>query len=129
VVGCDRISELEQHACSSDVADRGRLGRHAVEVGRLTDIGGVRIPVEDLPLRCRQRLPLLITREDIAYESVNISAPMAEATISSISDSVGQRSASLTSLPCSSVPRESFIRSMSMVPASAYATTSGGEAR
>ena len=50
---------------------------------------------------------------------MNISAPIEEATISSISASVGQMSFKWTSLPCSSVPSESFIRSMSIVPASA----------
>ena len=60
---------------------------------------------------------------------MNISAPMEEATISSISASVGQTSFRYTGFPDSSVPSGSVVMSMSIDPARAYATTSGGEAR
>ena len=60
---------------------------------------------------------------------MNISAPIAVATMSSISASVGQMSFRYTSWPCSSVPNASFIKSMSIVPANAYATTNGGDAK
>jgi len=48
--------------------------------------------------------------------------------IASISASVGQMSLRNTLLPALSVPSGSVVRSMSMRPAIAYATTSGGEA-
>ena len=41
----------------------------------------------------------------------------------------GQMSASMTGVPSRSVPTGSVVRSMSTVPASPYATTSGGDAR
>jgi len=47
----------------------------------------------------------------------------------SISDGDGQMSRTKTSLPSVSWPSGSLKRSTSMEPASAYATTRGGEAR
>ena len=45
------------------------------------------------------------------------------------SSGVGQMSLRYTGAPLRSVPSGSFVRSLSISPASAYATTSGGEAR
>ena len=58
-----------------------------------------------------------------------MSAEMEEPITSSTSAWLGQMSRRKTSLPDSSWPRGSVVRSMSIVPASAYATTSGGLAR
>ena len=51
------------------------------------------------------------------------------ASASATSACVGQTSARSTGPPSAPVPIGSAARSMSVVPASAYATTSGGEAR
>ena len=58
---------------------------------------------------------------------------MSDTSTSSItaftSASLGHRSASVTGSPVESVPSGSEVRSMSIVPASPYATTRGGDAR
>ena len=50
-------------------------------------------------------------------------------TVDSISCGVGQISRKNTGLPSEPLPSASVVRSRSMRPASAYATTSGGDAR
>ncbi len=65
----------------------------------------------------------------LAYSRVNISLASADATTSWISCGVGQISLRYTGWPDGSVPSGSRVMSTSMLPASAYATTSGGEAR
>ena len=52
-----------------------------------------------------------------------------DATIASISSSIGQMSFSVTAWPSASIPSTSFSMSKRIVPAIAYATTSGGDAR
>src|ERR1051326_285429 len=64
-----------------------------------------------------------------AYWRRNMSDVTAFSIVSWISRSVGQISRSSTGLPSLSVPSGSVVRSTVMRPASAYATTSGGEAR
>ena len=54
---------------------------------------------------------------------------MQEPTTSATSAGDGQSSLSMTGLPSASVPMGSRVRSQVVLPASAYATTSGGEAR
>ena len=54
---------------------------------------------------------------------------MAAAMTSSISLALGQMSARKTGWPSEPVPSGSVVMSRSIVPASAYATTRGGEAR
>src|SRR6202034_2395427 len=46
VVGGDGVAELGQHLGAVDVGHRRGLGRHAVEVRRPGDVGGLLVPVE-----------------------------------------------------------------------------------
>ena len=62
------------------------------------------------------------------YSSENCSEVIAAPTASTISSGAGQRSRRWTG-PSGPVPIGSVVRSTSTRPASAYATTSGGEAR
>src|SRR3546814_6157513 len=39
VVGGDRVAEQAQHACTVEVRDRADVHRHALEVGRVLDVG------------------------------------------------------------------------------------------
>jgi hypothetical protein len=63
------------------------------------------------------------------YAAAKPVAPIAAAMTSSISYALGQMSASRTGRPSEPMPSGSVVMSRSIVPASAYATTSGGEAR
>jgi hypothetical protein len=65
----------------------------------------------------------------LLYCFLNITASMHEATVAATSDCVGQMSRRKTGLPSRSLPSGSVVMSISMVPARAYATTSGGLAR
>ena len=60
---------------------------------------------------------------------MNISEEIADATTSWISCGDGQMSARYTGSPSEPVPSGSVVMSLSIDPASAYATTSGGDAR
>ena len=60
---------------------------------------------------------------------MNISDEIDDVMTSWTSCGEGQMSCRYTGLPAGSMPSGSVVRSMSMVPAIAYATTSGGEAR
>ncbi len=64
-----------------------------------------------------------------AYAELKPVAPIAEAMTSWISAVLGQMSRRKTGWPSPSSPIGSLARSMSIVPARAYATTSGGDAR
>jgi hypothetical protein len=59
----------------------------------------------------------------------NIFGSRLDAIVSAISFCVGHTSLRNTGLPSVPVPRGSRSKSTSTLPASAYATTSGGEAR
>jgi hypothetical protein len=65
VVGRHRVAELGQHAGTGDVGDRRRLHLHAVEVRGLAHVGRVGVPGEGVALGGRQRLPALVTGEDV----------------------------------------------------------------
>src|SRR5271166_78231 len=64
-----------------------------------------------------------------AYWRRNIASATHRATVSLISAELGQMSRRYTGAPELSRPSGSPYRSISILPASAYATTSGGEAR
>src|ERR1700761_8697036 len=64
-----------------------------------------------------------------SYTLRNFSGFTLDATIASISASDGQMSFSVTAWPSASIPSTSFSMSKRIVPAIAYATTSGGDAR
>ena len=64
-----------------------------------------------------------------AYSRSNMSLRTDSRTTAATSSGAGQRSFRCTAFPSRSAPSGSSVRSMSTVPASAYATTRGGEAR
>src|SRR5262249_30650334 len=64
-----------------------------------------------------------------AYVSANCSARTEDAIVSLTSPAFGQMSWRKTSSPSGVVPSGSLSKSMSIRPASEYATTSGGDAR
>jgi hypothetical protein len=81
------------------------------------------------PGRRGQLLPVLVAVEDPrVLAGVQVAAD-GGATVSVTSSALGQMSVRNTGLPSCPVPSESVVRSMSRRPASAYATTSGGDAR
>ncbi len=65
VVGGDRVAQLGQDACAGDVLDRRGLHGHALEVRGLAHVGGLRVPLEGVAGRDRERLPLGVAREDV----------------------------------------------------------------
>ena len=65
VVGGHRVAEQGEDAGALDVADRLGVGRHALEVRRLADVGRARVPVEGVAGRGGQALPALVAAEDV----------------------------------------------------------------
>src|SRR5207245_2509216 len=59
------VAEHDEAAGALDVLDGLRLARHALEVGREPDVGGLRIPGEELALGDRQLAPGLVSGEDV----------------------------------------------------------------
>src|SRR6516165_2140586 len=49
-----------------NVRDRGRLQRHALEIGRMFYIGGLGIPGKQIAFRNRHPAPMLVALEDFA---------------------------------------------------------------
>src|SRR5580693_351136 len=65
----------------------------------------------------------------LAYSFAYISLVTESRTVDSISCGVGQISRRYTGFPEESEPSDSVVKSISMRPARAYATTSGGDAK
>ena len=132
VVGGDRVAEHRQRARADDVVDRRRLLADAVEERRPRDVGRRLVPAVAVccrPARAgrasarRRRRP----RRRCARKMSGETEPCDRSRLTS--SGVGQMSARKTGWPSLSVPSGSDSRSISTVPASANATTSGGEAR
>ncbi|MND89956.1 hypothetical protein D3C80_820310 [compost metagenome] len=65
VVGGDRVAEDAQDAGLDDVADRGRLHRQTLEVGRVLDVGRRVFPLIGLAAGDLDGLPVLVALEDV----------------------------------------------------------------
>src|ERR1700733_5116247 len=60
VVGGDAVSQDGQHPGTSNLLYWRRLGRHAIKIRRLADVGGVRLPLISVPCGELEVLPVLI---------------------------------------------------------------------
>ena len=92
VVGGDGVAENGEHARAGDVGDgRGRHG-HAVEVGRLADVGRVRLPLVDVAGGEAEALPAGVASVTVAYSLRKPSLVTACSMASETSFCVGQMS-------------------------------------
>src|SRR5699024_5537192 len=65
VVGGDRIAEEGQAVCAVDVFGRRHVHGHAVEVGRVLDVGGRLVPGIQVAVRRLDGIPALVTLEHV----------------------------------------------------------------
>ena len=131
VIGRDGVADHHEHACAADVGDRLRLHRHALEERRLVDVRRVGAPrIQLSPPATGIAFQLGLPSKTLPYSSLELLGLRVPPRSSpELSRCVGHRSRRKTGLPSLSWPSGSLFMSMSTVPASAYATTSGGEAR
>ena len=61
MVGCDGISEVEQHVGVVDRLELGKVDRHGVEERRVLDVGRVLIPRVEVTRGGLQAVPALVT--------------------------------------------------------------------
>ena len=66
VVGGDAVAQDRQGAGPADLRDRLGLGRHPDEVRGVLDVGRGVVPLVEVALRHRQRVPVLVALEDLA---------------------------------------------------------------
>ena len=130
VVGRDRVAEHRQRAGTLDVGDRRGLEREAVEERRLGDIRRRGVPGVAVARRDRQRTPAIVALE---HDRVR---PPEQLGVDRRSDDLAdllQRRPDVGEEHRRAVrrawPSGSLVRSTSTRPASAKATTSGGDAR
>src|SRR5215472_5601230 len=64
VIGSHRIAEYGEHTRAAHVGERLELHGHAVEVGRILDVGGLLVPGVTLPCGHADVGPVLIALED-----------------------------------------------------------------
>ena len=131
VVGRDRVAEHARGSVRRETSSTvRRLERHPLEVRRPADVGRARVPGVEIAGGRVERAPGLVAGEDVRVAAAEeLAGDRAGDRRSEISSEVGQSSWRKTSLPSGSWPIGSVVRSRSIRPASAYATTSGGEAR
>ena len=130
VIGRDRVAEQRQHARAVHVRQRRRRHGHALEVGRVLHVGGFLVPAVEVARGHLDVGPVVIALEHAARSCCGTSASRSSA---SAAPGPPHRSARCrrdtpACRPCRCRAAR-VVRSMSSVPASAYATTSGGEAR
>ena len=61
MVSGDAVSQNRQHPGAFDIFYRRRLGRHAIEIRSLADVGRIRLPLISIAGRELEVLPVLIT--------------------------------------------------------------------
>ena len=61
MVGSNRVTEQRKNSRARDVTHRRRLQGHSLEVGGLSDIGGLGIPLKGVTGRGGKRLPAFVT--------------------------------------------------------------------
>ena len=115
---------------SIDVRGRLRLRRHADEIRWLADVRRLGVPVEERAGRRRQLLPVLVAVEDaLVLARVQVAADRRAHRLGHLVGARPDVAEEHRIARRGPVPSESVVRSMSRRPASAYATTSGGDAR
>ena len=93
VVGRDAVAQFREDARARDVADRRRLHRDALEIGRVLHVGRAVGPAIGVAAGLDlDRLPLLRSLEHLAVAVEELVARQAGATMSAISLLVGQMS-------------------------------------
>src|SRR5690606_30555039 len=65
VVGGDGVAEQAQHAGAVDVRDAAHLHAHALEVGRVLDVGGGLVPGVQLAVRRGDGVPAAVALEHV----------------------------------------------------------------
>ena len=130
MIGRHAVAENAQGAGAFDLPDFPGLQSKFLEEGRLLDIGAVGVPLIDVARLRRDLVPLRILLGEIAIEPakhLRLEGRVHQARAPPAS--VGQMSLRKTSWPPFPFPIGSRLRSMSTRPASANATTSGGDIR
>ena len=130
VIGRDAVAEQRERAGAADVLQRRRLQRDAFEERRVADVGGVRLPGEAIAGRhgsdCQRSSP----PNTSAYCSRNICA-LTDRQHRFLDLALGRPEVAQIHRRAAAVGARAARSSGRCVmrPASAYATTSGGEAR
>ena len=130
MVGRHAVAKNSQRARALDFADCARLHRETVEERRFLDVRGLGIPFIDVAGAGRDFIPLGILRGEILVKLAKHFR--LQRGLHEVADFVQESArdpSSKTGWPSLPVPSGSVFRSMSTRPASANATTSGGDMR